>query len=165
MPIAILTDRAVIRISGADAEHFLQNLITTDLDGLAEGEARPGALLTPQGKILFDFLVSRDGEGGFLLDCPAGAAEDFMRRLTLYKLRAKVDISLSDQMVVTARWQDDSSASHTDSTVPAALRDRQGLSGAASTRQAHPGRTSPAPPRQSRSRSIQARRRRAAVST
>ena len=125
MPIAILTDRAVIRISGADAEHFLQNLITTDLDGLAQGEARPGALLTPQGKILFDFLVSRDGEGGFLLDCPAGAAEDFMRRLTLYKLRAKVDISLSDQMVVTARWQDDSSASHTDSTVPGALRDRR----------------------------------------
>ena len=94
MPIAILTDRAVIRISGADAEHFLQNLITTDLDGLAQGEARPGALLTPQGKILFDFLVSRDGEGGFLLDCPAGAAGDFMRRLMLYNTIFLLYVSL-----------------------------------------------------------------------
>ena len=62
MPTAHLNDRALISVSGPDAEHFLQNIVTTDLDVLAAGEAKPGALLTPQGKILFDFLVSRAGD-------------------------------------------------------------------------------------------------------
>ena len=62
-----LDNRARILLGGPDAERFLQNIITTDLDALREGEARPGALLTPQGKILFDFLVSRRGPEGLRL--------------------------------------------------------------------------------------------------
>lgn len=116
MPTAQPGDRAAILIEGPDAEHFLQNVLTVDLDGLAAGEARPGALLSPQGKILFDFLISRRGEDGFLIDCRTEAAGDLMRRLTLYRLRAKATISLADQLVATARWQDDSAASRDDST-------------------------------------------------
>jgi folate-binding Fe-S cluster repair protein YgfZ len=59
MPTAILADRAIIDVSGPDAEHFLQNILTLDLDALGRNEAKPGALLAPQGKIMFDFLVSR----------------------------------------------------------------------------------------------------------
>ncbi len=62
MPAVFLNDRALIRVSGADAESFLQNLITTDIVSLDADEARPGALLTPQGKILFDFMIWRDGD-------------------------------------------------------------------------------------------------------
>ena len=116
MPTVHLTDRSVISVAGAAAEDFLQNIITTDLDKLAEGEAKPGALLSPQGKILFDFLISRAGDSAMRLDARADVADDFMRRLTLYKLRAKVEISKQDQSFVTARWQDDSDASQTEST-------------------------------------------------
>ncbi|MBE0691692.1 MAG: folate-binding protein YgfZ [Aquamicrobium sp.] len=115
MPTAQLGDRAAILIDGPDAEHFLQNILTVDLDRLEPGEARPGALLSPQGKILFDFLISRRGEAGFLLDCRADAAGDFVRRLMLYRLRAKAEISVQDHLVVAARWQDDSASSHADS--------------------------------------------------
>lgn len=115
MPTAFLADRALIRINGPDAEHLLQNIITTDLDALGRGEAKPGALLTPQGKILFDFLVSRDGEDGFLLDCRTDAASDLVRRLTLYRLRAKVHIAVVDQSVVEVRWEPESAASATGS--------------------------------------------------
>src|SRR5690606_26694406 len=61
MPSVTLTGRAFLHLSGKDAESFLQALITTDLPSLPDGEVRPGALLTPQGKILFAFLIRRDG--------------------------------------------------------------------------------------------------------
>ncbi|NGN40692.1 folate-binding protein YgfZ [Mesorhizobium sp. CGMCC 1.15528] len=124
MPAVQLPDRILISVSGPDAEHFLQNILTTDLDALSPEDAKPGALLTPQGKILFDFLVSRDGNGGLLLECRTEIADDFIRRLTLYKLRAKVDISKQEQSLVSVSWNldsdasvSDSSASETDSTV------------------------------------------------
>ena len=95
----------------------------------AAGEARPGALLTPQGKILFDFLISRAGRDAFLLECRADVADDFIRRLTLYKLRAKVEISKQDQSLVAVSWEIESGASHSDSTssqlIQAALRDQR----------------------------------------
>ena len=116
MPFAQLNDRALISVSGPDAEHFLQNILTTDLDILAAGEAKPGALLSPQGKILFDFLVSRAGDNAFRLECRADISDDFVRRLTLYKLRAKVEIAKADQELVTVGWGDESTASHSDST-------------------------------------------------
>lgn len=115
MPNVRFADRALILVSGEDAEHFLQNILTIDLSTLADDEARPGALLTPQGKILFDFLVSKM-PGGYRLDCRRDAAADFAKRLSLYKLRAKVTISLEDQAVVGAAWEDDSLSSETDST-------------------------------------------------
>jgi folate-binding protein YgfZ len=124
MPSALLKDRALVAISGPDAEHFLQNILTTDLDKLAAGEARPGALLTPQGKILFDFLISRAGADGFAIECRADIADDFIRRLMLYKLRAKVDIAKQDQTLVSVEWHPDSPPSENDSSAEAgAVRD------------------------------------------
>lgn len=117
-----LPDRALLRVAGPDAEHFLQNIVTADLSDLAAGTAKPCALLTPQGKILFDFLVARDGAGAFLLDVRADVAEEFARRLAMYKLRAKAEISKPDQTVVTVDWDDDSGVSLNESTA-GALRD------------------------------------------
>ncbi|RUX95619.1 MULTISPECIES: folate-binding protein YgfZ [unclassified Mesorhizobium] len=122
MPFAQLKDRALISVSGPDAEHFLQNILTTDLDILAPGEAKPGALLTPQGKILFDFLISRDCENAFRLECRADIADDFVRRLTLYKLRAKVEITKADQAFVAVAWGHESTLSQSDSTTAADTR-------------------------------------------
>ncbi|KAJ0341105.1 hypothetical protein COL154_014152 [Colletotrichum chrysophilum] len=115
MPSVQLNDRALIDVSGPDAEHFLQNILTTDLDRLENGQARPGALLSPQGKIMCDFLTSRAGENSFRLDCRAEVVDDFVRRLMLYRLRAKAEISKQEQPVVSVEWDDDSSASRVDS--------------------------------------------------
>ncbi|MDN2567160.1 folate-binding protein YgfZ [Aquibium sp. A9E412] len=120
MPATTLADRTLVEVSGPEAEHFLQTIITTDLDTLESGVARAGALLTPQGKILFDFVVSRAGPERFRLDCRADAADDLVKRLTLYKLRAKVEIAKNDQAVVSVSWETDSTGSHADS---AASRD------------------------------------------
>lgn len=85
----ILASRAVLRIVGDDAQSFLQGLVTQDL-------ARVGplfsALLTPQGKILFDFILVPEPDG-FLVDCAAAAAPALQKRLAMYKLRAKVTIA------------------------------------------------------------------------
>ncbi len=93
MPRVRLDDRAIVSVAGKDAEDLLQGLITTDLDALTRDEARPGALLTPQGKILFDFMISRDGDG-FRLETAADQAEALLKRLTMYKLRSAVTLSL-----------------------------------------------------------------------
>lgn len=124
MPFALLKDRALISVSGPDTEHFLQNILTTDLDALTTGEAKPGALLAPQGKILFDFLISRAGDDGFRLECRADIADDFLRRLMLYRLRAKAEIAKQDQVLVSVTWGDDSTASDSDSTALADTRFR-----------------------------------------
>lgn len=115
MAIIQLSDRATIKVAGPDAEHFLQNILTVDLDRLEPGMVKPGAMLAPQGKILFDFLISRDGQDAFLLECRAEIADDFLRRLTMYKLRAKAEISKQDQAIVVIRWDADSNPSETDS--------------------------------------------------
>lgn len=81
------TDRAIIRITGEDRIPFLQNLVTNDI---SRGPAW-SALLTPQGKYLADFLTLPDGDG-LLLDVDARLADDLLRRLTMYRLRARVGI-------------------------------------------------------------------------
>lgn len=106
MPAASLPDRALIQLSGADAEHFLHNLVTTDIAALPPGEAWPGALLTPQGKILFDFLVWRDGDG-FVLDTTAGQRDALIKRLSMYKLRAAVEIVALEPEGMTVAWGED----------------------------------------------------------
>ena len=116
MPTARLDDRAIVSVSGPDAEHFLQNIVTADLDALKAGEAKPSALLAPQGKILFDFLMSRNGADAFRLECRADVADDFLRRLTLYRLRAKAEISKQDESLVTVSWGSDSTPSGSDSS-------------------------------------------------
>ncbi len=89
----VLADRGVIEVSGEDATKFLHNLVTNDIAGLKAGEARFAALLTPQGKILFDFVVFALGEGRFLLDCPLSLVADLEKRLNMYRLRAKVAVT------------------------------------------------------------------------
>lgn len=85
----LLADRGVVRISGGDAESFLDNLVTQDVTGMTAGEARFAALLSPQGKILFDFFVVRTADAYFL-DVTRNKAAELAKRLALYKLRAKV---------------------------------------------------------------------------
>jgi folate-binding protein YgfZ len=92
------TNRAVLRISGDEARDFLQNLVTNDMDGLETGPVY-AALLTPQGKYLFDFFLIPDGET-ILVDVAADRAEDLARRLTMYRLRAKVAVEVTDLAVV-----------------------------------------------------------------
>jgi folate-binding protein YgfZ len=108
MKAAFLPDRGVIKISGEDARNFLNGLVTTDVTQLAPGQGRFGALLTPQGKIIFDFLITEapDGHGGgFLLDCPRPLAQSLADKLGFYKLRAKVTVeNLSDNLGVIAAW-------------------------------------------------------------
>ncbi|GJE15310.1 CAF17-like 4Fe-4S cluster assembly/insertion protein YgfZ [Methylobacterium marchantiae] len=113
MPIALLPDRAVIVIAGEDATNFLQSVVTCNVETLEPGEARLGCLLTPQGKILFDFLISRADEG-FRLDCPAEHASALAKRLTLYRLRAKVTITLDPALGVAAAWDGAETAAETE---------------------------------------------------
>lgn len=106
--IARLADRGVISVTGPDSEKLLQGLVTNDLEGLAGGEARHAGLLSPQGKILFDFFVVRHGDG-YLLDVAREKTGDLVKRLTMYKLRAAVAITnVSDSFKVYAVWGDDS---------------------------------------------------------
>ncbi|MFA6205150.1 MAG: folate-binding protein [Methylocystis sp.] len=89
----LLDDRAIIEVAGEDAGKFLHNLVTNDVAALKADEARYAALLTPQGKILFDFLVFAAGDGRYLLDCPLDLAADLEKRLNIYKLRSKVTVT------------------------------------------------------------------------
>src|ERR1700722_13776553 len=96
-----LSDRAVIALEGSEARGFLQGLITNDLDRLAPGQGIYTALLTPQGKILFDFLIA-EGDGALLLDCAATHAEALVKKLKQYRLRAKIEIAVRPQLGVYA---------------------------------------------------------------
>ncbi len=108
MKAAFLPDRGVVKVSGEDARDFLNGLVTTDVTQLAPGQGRFGALLTPQGKIIIDFLITEAPSGhggGFLIDCPRPLAQGFADKLGFYKLRAKVAVeNLSDNMGVIAAW-------------------------------------------------------------
>lgn len=105
MPHAILSDRALIRIGGADAAEFLDNLVTCDVHGLRGGEIGAGALLSPQGKINWSFLIGRTDDG-FVLEVAAKDAADFAKRLKFYRLRAKVDISEPEMVSAHINWGD-----------------------------------------------------------
>src|SRR6056297_965494 len=89
--------RAIHAITGSDAEHFLQGLITTDIAGLESGILY-AALLTPQGKYVADFFLLRH-DGAILLDADAEIAPALIQRLNMYKLRSDVQISDSGLQV------------------------------------------------------------------
>lgn len=95
---ALLPSRALIALAGSEWRGFLQGLITQDVDTLKAGEARFGALLTPQGRVLYDlFVVGR--EDGCWLDVLAEHRPAIVQRLTMYRLRAKVEIATDDTPV------------------------------------------------------------------
>jgi folate-binding protein YgfZ len=108
MKAALLPDRGVVKVAGLDGRKFLNGLVTADLGRLAPGQPRFAALLTPQGKILADFIVVEadpDG-GGFFLDAPRSLAQMLTNRLNFYKLRANVMIEdLSETLGVMAIWE------------------------------------------------------------
>jgi len=99
-----LKDRAAIAVSGPEAKSFLQGLVTNDVEALAPGRAMYAALLTPQGKILFDFLMVED-EDEILIDCAAAACAALEKRLKMYRLRAKVEIAARPDLTVAAGWE------------------------------------------------------------
>ena len=108
MQAAILPDRGVVKVAGDDARKFLNGLVTCDMARVTPAAARFAALLTPQGKIIVDFIIAEaaaeDG-GGFFLDCPRALAAALVEKLNFYQLRAKVICEdLSEVLGVMAVW-------------------------------------------------------------
>lgn len=108
MQAALLPDRGVVKVAGDAARRFLNGLVTLDVAKVTPARAGFGALLTPQGKIIVDFLLAEapppDG-GGFFLDCPRALAPTLVQRLNFYKLRAPVIVEdLSETLGVLAAW-------------------------------------------------------------
>jgi len=108
MRAALLPDRGVVKVVGDGARNFLHGLVTADILNLQAGQARFCALLTPQGKIIADFIVAEapaEHGGGFFLDIPRAQATTLVEKLNLYKLRAKVIVDdLSEVLGVLAVW-------------------------------------------------------------
>ena len=113
MPIALLPDRVLVLVTGPDASALLQGVLTCNVETLGPAEARLGALLTPQGKIQFDFLISRTA-AGFRLDVLADQAAGLAKRLTLYRLRAKVEIVVDPTIAIAACWDGGKTAAVVD---------------------------------------------------
>lgn len=99
---ARLPSRALVRVGGPDWRSFLQGLLTQDVDSLAEGELRFAALLTPQGRLLYDLFVLGEADGA-LLDVAGAKREALIARLSMYRLRAKVEIA-ADERAVSALY-------------------------------------------------------------
>jgi folate-binding protein YgfZ len=108
MAATTLTDRAIVRLSGEDVRAFLQGLVTNDVSG--DLPVWTG-LLTPQGKCLFDFIVWSGGDD-LLLDCESAAADDLIRRLTIYRLRRPIRIERDPGLAV--HWSPDEGVGSTD---------------------------------------------------
>lgn len=91
-----LLDRGRITVSGIDSFKFLQNIVTNDLSKIGDASGLHACLLTAQGKYLHDFYIFKNGED-FIIDCEGGnRLADLLRRLTFYKLRAKISFDTKD---------------------------------------------------------------------
>src|SRR5436190_13025522 len=108
MKAALLPDRGVVKVAGDDARKFLNGLITSDIAKVDPAHAAFAALLTPQGKIIADFILAEaeaSEGGGYFLDSPRALAPTLVQRLNFYKLRAKVVVEdLSEVLGVMALW-------------------------------------------------------------
>jgi len=112
MAATTLTDRVLIRVSGEDVRGFVQGLVTSDVTGKLPVWA---GLLTPQGKCLFDFLVWSDGDD-LLLDCEGDAADELIKRLSIYRLRRQIRIECDVEIAV--HWSKDSGQGSADPRLP-----------------------------------------------
>jgi folate-binding protein YgfZ len=111
MKAALLPDRGVVKVAGIDARKFLNGLVTADMGRVTPARPCFAALLTPQGKIIVDFIMAETSDGGFLLDCPRALAATLVERLAFYKLRAKVTIENQSEILhVMAIWDGDAAA-------------------------------------------------------
>lgn len=122
MPIARLDSRSLVRVEGPDWRSFLQGLLTQDVETLQDCQSRFAALLTPQGKVLFDLFVIGPvhDEGltwGCLLDCAADRRDALIQRLSMYRLRAKVEIA-PDEQAVFASWGEKAPTLYPDPRLP-----------------------------------------------
>lgn len=92
----LLSDRRLVHVSGVDARDFLQNIMSNDVDKTADGALVYSLLLTPQGQFLHDFFVLQDvlNQEGYLLDIHQDQVEEFLKRMVMFKLRAKVTLTL-----------------------------------------------------------------------
>ena len=98
--IIILENRGLISITGDDAKEYLQNIITNDINKVSKINSIFAALLSPQGKYLFDFFVIKDSEG-YLIDCDGKSVKELVFNLSKYKIRSKIEIKdLSSNYVV-----------------------------------------------------------------
>lgn len=97
----ILEDRGLVTVGGPDRAAFLQGIVSNDVTRVAPDHAIWAALLTPQGKYLHDFFIAEIG-AQFYLDCEAGRLMDLGRRLSRYKLRARVDLGIGQDFLVAA---------------------------------------------------------------
>lgn len=89
---SLLPNRAVLRLSGEDTRSFLQGLVSNDVEKVSNSHTIYAAMLTPQGKYLYDFFIAQDGQD-LLLDTEKSRLEDLIKRLTMYKLRARVTLT------------------------------------------------------------------------
>ena len=103
--IALDETRRVIRVGGDEAEDFLQSLVTANVETLPVDACQPGALLTPQGRILADMMIHRRVDG-FLLECDATRADDLFTRLRRYRLRRPIDLAQEAELCVWVGWGD-----------------------------------------------------------
>ena len=100
--VYILEDRAILYISGADANDFLQNLISNNINKVTDTSSCFTSLLTPQGKFLYEFIIVKH-KLGYFLDCEKSQVENLFNQLNLYKIRSKVEIlNLSNEFIVAA---------------------------------------------------------------
>ena len=98
--VYILEDRAILYINGEDTKEFLQNLISNDINKVTNNSSCFASLLTPQGKFLFEFLITKHKQG-FFIDCEKSQVENLFKQLNAYKIRSKVEIlNLSNEFVV-----------------------------------------------------------------
>jgi folate-binding protein YgfZ len=103
----LLEDRGVLALHGGEARSFLQGLVSNDVTGISEDRAGYGALLTPQGKFLFDLFIVQEG-AQLLLESEAARLDQLLRRLLMYRLRTKIDIEdVSARFAVAALIGDD----------------------------------------------------------
>ena len=100
--VYILEDRAILYINGEDTKEFLQNLISNDINKVSEANTCFTSLLSPQGKFLYEFIITKH-KSGYLIDCEKSQADGLFKQLSIYKLRSKVEIlNLSNEFVVAA---------------------------------------------------------------
>jgi folate-binding protein YgfZ len=100
--VYILDDRAILYINGEDTKEFLQNLISNDINKVSEANTCFTSLLSPQGKFLYEFIITKH-KSGYLIDCEKSQADGLFKQLSIYKLRSKVEIlNLSNEFVVAA---------------------------------------------------------------
>lgn len=123
----VMEGRGLLQVGGADARSFLQGIVSNDVERVTPERAIWAAFLTPQGKYLHDFLMAEGPEGALLLDCEAERRSDLLKRLKLFKLRSKVELSdRTEDLVSLVLWGDGAAQAAALPAEPGAARAFQG---------------------------------------